>query len=294
MFDCMSVFTAQLSRVLSRGSMTWRRSKILLVGPGRAGKTALARSLLGKEFVQTDSTIGVEQFGCYVDHVNVLKSWVETQKSGSSFLSAVAQELYESSSVTSALKVSLSCNADSCHSGLTADFSGATLVSTANVSDVSILSNLDGSPVRKNLVEASKEISHAFHLPYSFQQVVTDEKEDKQMLEFLGTFEHSSSDMTISLFDFGGQAVFDIVHNFFLTKNGVYVLVFDMMLMNNPSERVACIAGLKHWLNSIVLHTTERNRVAPIVLVGTRKDLVYMTNITNPNHTAIILCGGCT
>ena len=64
------------------------------------------------------------------------------------------------------------------------------------------------------------------------------------------------------------------MHNFFLTKNGVYVLVFDLTLMKDSAKRVACIEGLKHWLNSIFLHTKDGNKMAPIVLVGTRKDLV--------------------
>ena len=38
----------------------YRHSKIMLVGPGRAGKTALANSLAGVPFVETTSTIGLE------------------------------------------------------------------------------------------------------------------------------------------------------------------------------------------------------------------------------------------
>eukprot|EP01040_Poterioochromonas_malhamensis_P014261 gene14261-biopygen3233 len=39
----------------------WNRSKIMLVGQGRAGKTALANNLAGRWMGETASTIGAEQ-----------------------------------------------------------------------------------------------------------------------------------------------------------------------------------------------------------------------------------------
>jgi GTPase SAR1 family protein len=42
--------------------VSWNRSKIMLVGQGRAGKTALARSMMGEPFKETSSTIGGELF----------------------------------------------------------------------------------------------------------------------------------------------------------------------------------------------------------------------------------------
>jgi GTPase SAR1 family protein len=40
--------------------VSWNRSKIMLVGQGRAGKTALARSMMVEPFRETPSTIGGE------------------------------------------------------------------------------------------------------------------------------------------------------------------------------------------------------------------------------------------
>ncbi len=40
-------------------SKAWHRSKVMIVGEGRAGKTALANSIMGNEFRHTDSTIGI-------------------------------------------------------------------------------------------------------------------------------------------------------------------------------------------------------------------------------------------
>jgi hypothetical protein len=45
------------------GEKTWSRSKLMLVGQGFAGKTALSRSLMGKMFYsQTESTCGIDAF----------------------------------------------------------------------------------------------------------------------------------------------------------------------------------------------------------------------------------------
>ncbi len=40
--------------------------------------------------------------------------------------------------------------------------------------------------------------------------------------------EQISSKFVISLYDFGGQSVFNVVHPFFLTRCGVYLVVFNM------------------------------------------------------------------
>jgi len=47
-----------LHQALQQGTRAWNRSKIMIVGDGRAGKTALANSIMGEEFAHTESTIG--------------------------------------------------------------------------------------------------------------------------------------------------------------------------------------------------------------------------------------------
>lgn len=47
--------------IVNRPKVKWNRCKIMLVGQGRAGKTALANNLAGKWKGETESTIGAEQ-----------------------------------------------------------------------------------------------------------------------------------------------------------------------------------------------------------------------------------------
>ena len=48
------------------------RGKILVTGPGRNGKTALCRNIIGKPFLkEIQSTIGIEQLSCNVSYATV-------------------------------------------------------------------------------------------------------------------------------------------------------------------------------------------------------------------------------
>jgi len=97
--------------------------------------------------------------------------------------------------------------------------------------------------------------------------------------------------------------VFDVLHSFYLTRFGVYVLVFNMedLLSADESKSRECIATLKYWLDTVVMHTMSEVvddhstvggggapastilRSAPVVLVGTRKD-----KVSNPeDHSRI-------
>jgi hypothetical protein len=103
----------------------------------------------------------------------------------------------------------------------------------------------------------------------------------------------SDSRFVISLFDFGGQSVFNVIHPFFLTRYGVYAVVFNMEWLlgdgagGDSMAKEECLAYLNFWINSIVIHTynPKTQETAPIVLIGTRKD-----KISSPrDHQAISL-----
>jgi hypothetical protein len=53
----------------------------------------------------------------------------------------------------------------------------------------------------------------------------------------------------------------------------------EWLVGSDDETRVSCLATLKFWVNSIVVHTFDAttNETAPVVFVGTRKD-----KITNP------------
>ena len=68
-------------QALKDGSVQWMQSKLMFIGEGRAGKTCTLRSLLGKPFVDTASTLGYDLSACKIDRTNV-KNWTEIQDLG--------------------------------------------------------------------------------------------------------------------------------------------------------------------------------------------------------------------
>lgn len=80
------------------------------------------------------------------------------------------------------------------------------------------------------------------------------------------------SNLTLSIFDYGGQSVFNVIHHLFLTRYGVYVLVFNMewLVSTNSADHKRCLSYLRFWMNSVLMHTVDvTNRTAPIVFAGT-------------------------
>ena len=62
-----------------------------------------------------------------------------------------------------------------------------------------------------------------------------------------------------------------------MAQDGIYSLVFNMKFF--LEQRATCMAGLRHWMNTVIIYTfnEETNSLPPLVIVGTAKDLV-------PNH----------
>jgi hypothetical protein len=106
-------------------------------------------------------------------------------------------------------------------------------------------------------------------------------------MQYLGEQAMAESKFMISVFDFGGQSVFNVIRPFFLTRFGVYVVAFNMEWLigsAGPAVRDECIRYMSFWLNSVIIHTQDNDgTIAPIFIVGTRKD-----RITSPaDHQAI-------
>jgi hypothetical protein len=97
------------------------------------------------------------------------------------------------------------------------------------------------------------------------------------VMKMLATMQDAESGLLISLFDFGGQSVFEVIHHLFLTRNGVYALVFNMeWLLTDGPDKERALRFMRGWLSSIAVHTFHKTTqmTAPIVIVSTRLDTV--------------------
>lgn len=69
-----------------------------------------------------------------------------------------------------------------------------------------------------------------------------------------------------SIWDYSGDEKFSLFHPLFLTKLGIYVVVFNMTKLDDPQE----MRDLQFWLNTCRMHSPR----GPIILVGTHFDKV--------------------
>jgi len=93
--------------------------------------------------------------------------------------------------------------------------------------------------------------------------------------------------LRISMWDYGGQEKFHVMHHMYLSRFCVYLLVFSMkwLLSGVGEEMVECLEYLTGWLNSILIHVVDPKdkSLAPILIIGTHKD-----EVPNPQDHAKI------
>ena len=98
-----------------------------------------------------------------------------------------------------------------------------------------------------------------------------------QILEYVEE-DGTEESIIFSVWDYGGQEVFSPLHPLFLTRYGVYVIVFSMVEM--ADNETNCLSFLRFWLYSAAVHASGPDGdTAPIIIAGTHKDIV-------PPHTS--------
>ena len=235
----------------------WGRSKIMLVGEGKSGKTSLQRALLRLEFEPVwDSTIGV-----------MLTETLSTTAHG-----------WSNSLVHSATDFTTE---------VLANATAAKLRIKEEAVDSSKKSSM--SPARK-LRQGKKllgraGIGHKKSKKHEDNDGIADDEEFKKIFEFsqksLALAKNDPTMLRITLWgrllfhtfnclssrrllDFGGQKVFHALHHLFITERGLYLVVFDVTKIGTSEFS----KHLKFWLNSIKLHAPS----APVLIVGTHVD----------------------
>jgi GTPase SAR1 family protein len=345
-----------LKEALKEGTKEWRRSKLSIVGEGRAGKTALTNTIIGRGFSETNSTVGINQLTCDVRQVRAsasgqdeaewsvahrsereletalaqmvaeqkrrhaqgrgklkassaldIRSYLKEQDEGRRHRvdrEAVQEHLFKTAAAPATLQPSKPAAASAVTSGgawapkqhgsataaapvvgawtpkKKAEYESAPAPVHVSTSDPDIhgmgilghgLSGLFAHKEDGGLHSSShREISSG---PTSLQEGA----DEGMVMKALANIQDDDSGLMISLFDFGGQSVFDVIHHLFLTRNGVYALVFNMewLVTEGPAKDKA-LRFMRNWLSSVAVHTYDKvtNTTAPIVFVGTRLDLI--------------------
>ena len=252
-----------MQRAMALGSKPWNRSKVMIVGEGRVGKTALCNSMMGQPFVDTESTVGLAQLTFDVRRAAATSNgrWVEHTKPEREFEAGVAQLVRNMESSERAEK--------------------DTSQQPSNDRSVSVESE-DSTYYNNNvtiagsLLKTRSESTHQSNESKINSSAPPLNADMSLVMKYLAEVKVSDADLILSLFDFGGQSVFNIIHHLFLTSYGVYLLVFNMMDILDDNKREQSLSEMSFWINSIVMHTRDAmsGLVAPVFLVGTHKDYI--------------------
>jgi GTPase SAR1 family protein len=282
----------------------FRYSRLCLVGEGRAGKTALAKALCDLPFMPTPSTIGVgtDNMEVTCHGVEALSSAWRVLQSDSSVGLAQQQLNWETAQRLNGHSVSgegsildLYVQSDdvtihhpnlasagnvilnACASQSAPSYSASSFAPSSPPSDCTVRPMLDSGSL--NTCDTPSAIAHA-----RLNGAPIVEMDEQLVLQLQG----QSEPLRIKLIDFGGQESFYSLHQLYVTRESVYLVVFNMQWMigdeSTAKTKKRCLNYLSFWLNSIYLHARAHSAeldgsVAPIILVGTHKDI-----IDSPQH----------
>eukprot|EP01041_Mallomonas_annulata_P005179 gene5179-10358_t len=281
----------ELSVVLSSGRKKWGRSKIMIVGEGRAGKTAFSNTIIGKEYQDTQSTIGINEMTCEIKSINgTSKTWGEFTTPGKEYETALAT-LISKQRIAAVNTSSTNINDKSSTATIAEPFLGVTdkvtpmsevkdKVSTESVAGAMYPDNNDNNDDFM-IYDQQNDINHLEMKEQSPPLPSSADVDEDYVIKALSQMTLDESHLILSVYDFGGQSVFNVIHPFFLTRYGVYLIVFNMKwLLSNDFEKNECISYLSHWLNSVIVHTYHKDPTtgsaltAPFAFVGTHKDII--------------------
>ncbi|EGD78224.1 hypothetical protein PTSG_12865 [Salpingoeca rosetta] len=287
------------------------RAKIGLSGQGRAGKTTLVDSLLGKEFnSQQHSTLGATSKDMSVTvHTMEVCDWKESEERGTEFMrslygTAMAQE----SGVDKEMEKAVTTVHAKLSAGVVEDEEpAARLVKNDSTTGRSTRpsqtpSSRTASTTTPSTASISRPVSprlvHVTAAPAVERQPgqqarssdqgdddtdapdnaatpsISEEEVEKAIkdFDFDATLGEGKTQVSFKIFDLGGQSTFYIFHPFFLTKYAVYLLVFSMEdLLHQDKSKRAESWEFMEHWLSS-LHLHAKG--APVLIIGTFADVV--------------------
>ena len=305
------IYALQNLKSVDATEIEWPHTKIMLLGRGRAGKTSLSLHMMGRPQQSVASTRGHARFDCRIFQTSVKneasstlsKPWQEVKVSSDdsefeySMSRAFAKEMAKSSSSSSSssanqgrLEILPSGEAVEVVKGADLEYEEIKRIendAASSIASGSVVPN-KSSPSKSTSNSKTGGGSSSTVAPTAVnaaRQTISPVVDDNFITKCLSNDVYSSSKFVVSLYDFGGQEVFNAIHPFYLTRFGIYVVVFDMEEMLSEDEKIRneCIASLSFWVNSVVVHSLsiirtedghESQVTAPVAFVGTRKDKV--------------------
>ena len=286
----------------------WGRAKLMVIGQGGAGKTSTVRCLLGQQFVsEHDSTIGASL------NQTDTKNWQEKDAKESDFNETAARALKEQLDRFDAENREKEMGVKQWKPSRRGEKESAKRAKTKRGTRGTRLGRVLGGgkkakePVKEKKAKEDVEKRTAAQP----RHIVTDGEgeeefaidreperaavfkpvQNKALLNEMDVArrfrekllsramedvddEDDENKLTFTIWDYGGQTVFYTFHHLFLTKYGVYLIVFDLSTLLDGSDLTVPIEFLKFWIQSVMLHAPN----APCILIGTHLDEIMNTH----------------
>lgn len=238
----------------SATEIPWQRSKLMVIGAARVGKTSTVRALLNEPFSPTmASTVGID-----LKEIKTMEKegWRETERE--EFASSIIyRQAYQNLDF---LKKSPPRKRFRFPRKLASFKSLRNMVSRklgelrAEIQNQTEIAGEDHFRILENQFVVSQ-------FPESLEDRRKNGEPDDSHRMFQAGVESDS--IRMSIWDFGGQTVFYTLHHLFLTRYGIYLLVFDMRQMLQDAKET--VEFMRFWVNSVGLHAPD----ADMVVVGT-------------------------
>jgi len=274
------------------GAAPWSRSKLMMVGEGRAGKSSTVRSFLNKDFdPNLASTVGADTTSTVsVDRQDVV-NWIEKKNDGefSEMAARAAARMIrkKDDETTFSMFVQEEKKIETALFG--SEAASAPPQRRSSFALKMVTSFRRGSVSDKPKVNAMATTQGSFRArPETALQTakrppqpLLEEKDVAKQFDFELISDALSQEddpkkkkLALSIWDYGGQEVFYALHHVFLTEYGVYCVVFDMSCLvgstATETTQSQCVSLLQFWIRSIRMHAEK----SPMFLVGTHKDKV--------------------
>ena len=288
-----------MQRALAKGTKTWNRSKVVLLGEGAVGKTTLLNNMMDKPFTQIETTVGLAQVTCNVQRNAVSNDhrWQEYQKPEIEYEACVAQlidNMTKKKQIVSSSKTVSPAKTVSSAEEMSKLEKDSNVMTSSNVTS-NVRWKYPITPEKEVTTSSVPQLTRITELANGYndknQMTISNESSLDKMSNSLNPRDQhftnlydddidiniqikDDNNIILSLFDISGQSIFHIIHNLFLTSHSIYLIVFNMNDILNDNKRDSALNELLYWINSIVIYTydSETNKTAPIFLVGTHKD----------------------
>jgi GTPase SAR1 family protein len=287
--------------------LKWNRSKIILLGKGRVGKTALADNIQNKDFQPNSaSTRGGEKYDLKSDFQGSDGSLIAGKfiKYGGgkdvttdAMISAANRNGSSKNRRNNGEEYKSDAGSDQQYDGYQdfqynrSDITETSSQERTNYSDgaeSSKLKNYDSDPHIKKTRRVQSDQYEDANISSDEVDINLGQSSDDGFGHLLSDNVSRNTKLIISLYDFGGQEMFHVFHPLFMSRNAVYFLVFDLsdLLSIDCAKSESCLLDIRLWLNTITLQTLQRYgekkkvvNVSPIALVGCKAgDLVKDEN----------------